>query len=232
MAQRTIARMYDSYDDANAVVHDLEASGVPHSEISLVANADAHGRSSGTSRTSAVTGGDHPLDPADRDDTDTGAGGKRGAVLGGVLGGGAGLLAGIGALAIPGVGPVVAAGWLVATLAGAGVGAVSGGLVGSLTGAGVSRDEAHVYAEGVKRGGSLVTVRADEANASRIEAMLAQRGAADWQQRRTAYGADWKGFDETSSAIPRGTRTATTSAAPPREIGSTYTPGSGPTGRA
>ena len=88
MAQRTIARMYDTYDDAKAVVHDLEGAGVPHSEISLIANADAHGRSSGTSAMTA--GGDHPLDPADRDDTDTGAGGKRGAVLGGVLGGGAG----------------------------------------------------------------------------------------------------------------------------------------------
>src|SRR4051812_34030492 len=90
MAQRTLARMYDSYDDATAVVNALETSGIPHSEISLVANADAHGRYAGTTSTSAVTGGgDHPLDPADRDDTHTGAGAKRGAVVGGVLGGGA-----------------------------------------------------------------------------------------------------------------------------------------------
>jgi hypothetical protein len=202
MAQRTIARMYDSYDDAKAVVHDLEVAGVPHSEISLVANADAHGRSSVPSNDSQVTsGGDHPLDPAARDDSDAGAGGKRGAVAGGLLGGGVGLLTGIGALAIPGVGPVVAAGWLVATLAGAGVGAVSGGLVGSLTGAGVSRDEAHVYAEGVKRGGSLVTVRADESEASRIEAILARHNTADWQQRRSSYGTEWQGFDETSPGL-------------------------------
>ena len=202
MVQRTLARMYDSYDDAKAVVHELESSGVPHSEISLVANADAHGRTSGTS---AVTGaGANALDPADRDDTDSSAGGKRGALLGGVLGGGAGLLAGIGALAIPGVGPVVAAGWLVATLAGVGVGAASGGLVGSLTGAGVSRDEAHVYAEGVKRGGSLVTVRADEAEASRVEAILARRSPTDWQQRRSSYGPEWKGFDEVSTPSPDG----------------------------
>jgi hypothetical protein len=203
MAQRTLARMYDSYDDATAVVNALETSGIPHSEISLVANADAHGRYAATTSTSAVTGGgDHPLDPADRDDTDTGAGAKRGAVVGGVLGGGAGLLAGIGALAIPGVGPVVAAGWLIATLAGAGVGAASGGLVGSLTGAGVSREEAHVYSEGVKRGSSLVTVRVDEADAPRVESILAQRRAVDWQERRASYGADWKGFDETTGADP------------------------------
>jgi hypothetical protein len=203
MAQRTLARMYDSYDDATAVVNALETSGIPHSEISLVANADAHGRYAGTTGTSAVTGGgDHPLDPADRDDTDTGAGTKRGAVVGGVLGGGAGLLAGIGALAIPGVGPVVAAGWLIATLAGVGVGAASGGLVGSLTGAGVSREEAHVYSEGVKRGGSLVTVRVDEADAPRVESILAQRRPVDWQERRASYGADWKGFDETTGTDP------------------------------
>ncbi|MDQ2761953.1 MAG: hypothetical protein M3Y22_00125 [Pseudomonadota bacterium] len=224
MAQRTLSRMYDNYDDAKAVVHDLEASGVPHSEISLIANADAHGRSSGPSNTAGVTGGgDHPLDPADRTDTDTSAGGKRGAVLGTALGGGAGLLAGIGALAIPGVGPVVAAGWLVATLAGAGVGAASGGLIGSLTGAGVSRDEAHVYAEGVKRGGSLVTVRADETEASRIEAILAQHGTDDWQQRRTAYGADWKGFDEATRS------TVATPSVPLPEAGLTNLPGSTPT---
>ncbi len=209
MAQRTIARMYDSYDDAKAVVHDLEASGVPHSEISLVANADAHGRASPSTGTTATTGGgDHPLDPADRDDTDTGAGGKRGAVLGGVLGGGAGLLAGIGALAIPGVGPVVAAGWLVATLAGVGVGAASGGLVGSLTGAGVGHDEAHVHAEGVKRGGSLVTVRVEETEAPRVEAIMGQRGPTDWQQRRSSYGAGWKSFDETSTMGRDGTAPA------------------------
>lgn len=224
MAQRTIARMFDSYDDANAVVHDLEASGVPRSEISLVANADAHGRASGTSSTAAMAGGGaSPVDPADRNDSDSGAGAKRGAVLGTVLGGGAGLLAGIGALAIPGVGPVVAAGWLVATLTGAGVGAASGGLIGSLTGAGISRDEAHVYAEGVKRGGSLVTVRADEADASRIEALMAQRSPTDWQQRRSSYGNDWKGFDETST-VPPGTASAPGGPLA-GEASSTYAPG-------
>jgi hypothetical protein len=95
------------------------------------------------------------------------------------------------------VGPVVAAGWLVATLTGAGIGAASGGLIGALTGAGVSKEEAHVYAEGVRGGGSLVTVRVDEADAARAEDILGRHGPVDWQQRRASYGADWKGFDET-----------------------------------
>jgi len=186
MAQRTITRMYDNYEDARAVVTDLEQAGIPHSDISLVANSDAHGRYAGTTTGEKSTG--------------TGAG--TGAVAGGVIGGGAGLLAGIGALAIPGVGPVVAAGWLIATLAGASVGAASGGLVGSLTGAGVSRDEAHVYSEGVKRGGSLVTVRTDETNLARVESVFAGHKTMDWQERRASYGSDWTGLNETSTVDP------------------------------
>ena len=180
MAQRTIARLYDSYDHAREVVNELEAAGVPHRDISLVANDRARngsgaGAASGGTTTAATSGG-------------------AGAVLGTVVGGGAGLLAGIGALAIPGVGPVVAAGWLVATLTGAGIGAASGGLIGALTGAGVSQDEAHVYAEGVREGGSLVTVRVDEADAARAEEVLGRHGAVDWQQRRALVRGGLEGL--------------------------------------
>ncbi len=182
MAQRTIAHMYDNYQDAQRVVTDLEAAGVPHSDISIVANADAQGRPATGATTAGTT-------------TSASTGGGAGALLGAGVGGGVGLLAGLGALAIPGVGPVVAAGWLVATLAGAGIGAAGGGLVGSLTGAGVSKDEANVYAEGVRGGGSLVTVRADETMAARIEETMQRHSPVDWQQRRSSYGADWAGFD-------------------------------------
>ncbi len=96
-----------------------------------------------------------------------------------VLGGGAGLLAGLGMLAIPGIGPVVAAGWLVATALGAGVGAASGGLLGSLIGAGVAETDAHTYAEGVRRGGTLVTVRAEGNQSAMVEAILAKHAAVD-----------------------------------------------------
>lgn len=204
---RTIAKMYDSYSDASQVVNALETAGVPHSDISVVANTDAQGRpattpgttTGTTSSISPVTGGGaSPVDPAQIDDTNAETGAKRGATAGTVLGGAAGLLAGIGALAIPGIGPVVAAGWLVATLTGAGVGAAAGGLVGSLTGAGVSHEEANVYSEGVKRGGTLVTVRVEDAEAARIEALMAERNPVDWQQRRATYGSDWSRFDDGS----------------------------------
>lgn len=187
MAQRTIAHMYDRYEDAQRVVGDLEAAGVPHDAISVVANATKTAQPTATS-TAPASGS-----PATDTHASTGAG--TGATLGTALGGGLGLLAGIGSLAIPGVGPVVAAGWLVATLTGAGIGAAGGGLVGSLTGAGVSRDEADVYAEGVRGGGSLVTARVEETQADRVQDVMNRYSPVDWQQRRESYGADWKGFD-------------------------------------
>jgi hypothetical protein len=180
MANRTVARLYDSYDDASAIVSALEASGIPHSDISIVANRP---NSDGTTTPT---------------DAHAGTGAGAGATLGTILGGGAGLLAGLGSLAIPGVGPVVAAGWLIATLTGAGVGAAAGGLLGSLTGAGVSEKEAHVYAEGVRRGGTLVSVRTDETQAANVERIMSERRPVDWQQRETEYRAGgWQGFDDT-----------------------------------
>jgi len=156
---RMIAHSYDTYDHAVRVVHALEAAGVPHDDISMM---------SGDKDRSVATNiaGDTAADTA----TATGTG--TGATLGTVLGGGAGLLAGLGSLAIPGVGPVVAAGWLIATLTGAGVGAAAGGLLGSLTGAGVDETNAKGYAEHVGRGGTLVTVRANDQDAAQVEYIL------------------------------------------------------------
>lgn len=193
MATRTIARLYDNYDDAVQVVHDLEAAGVPHSDVSLVAS-NHDNRYSGTT-TDTTTG-------VSRDTADTAStGAGTGATVGTVLGGGAGLLAGIGALAIPGIGPLVAAGWLVAALTGAGVGAAAGGLLGSLTGAGVSEADAHVYAEGVRRGGTLVTVRSDDAMAGRVEEIMNTRAYVDPATRRRDYEASgWNTFDAAAPA--------------------------------
>ncbi|MFL5279732.1 MAG: hypothetical protein ACJ8AW_01705 [Rhodopila sp.] len=186
MAQRTIAHMYDRYEDAQKVVHDLEASGVPTDEISMISNAEGRG-------TTTTTSGGTTTDTASSN-----AGGA-GAMAGTAIGGGLGLAAGLGALAIPGVGPVVAAGWLIATLTGAGLGAAAGGVVGALTGAGVSHEEANVYAEGLRSGGTLVTVRASDAEATRIEEIMGRHNPVDWRQRRSTYGDSWTGFDESRS---------------------------------
>jgi len=186
MATRTIARLYDNHADATRAVSDLEAAGVPHGDISIVTN-------NRDDRYSA----DHGRDAA--------TGTATGATAGALVGGGAGLLAGIGALAIPGIGPVVAAGWLVATLAGAvtggAAGAAAGGLIGSLTNSGVPEREAHVYAEGVRRGGSLVTVRVEGARVVEIERILDGARPLDWAERDKAYRSEgWERFDPDAPA--------------------------------
>ncbi|GAA0601217.1 hypothetical protein GCM10009416_43870 [Craurococcus roseus] len=184
MNSRTVARLFDSYSDAAAAVRDLEAAGFSHDDVSLIAN-----RPEGDDASAADTNG--------AGETGAGTGAGTGATLGTIVGGGAGLLAGIGALAIPGLGPIVAAGWLVAALTGAGAGAAAGGLLGGLTQAGIGEEHANVYAEGVRRGGNLVTVRTDESRVAEAEAIMARHNAVDTETRGTSYReSGWNRYDE------------------------------------
>jgi hypothetical protein len=181
--------MYDSYAAATAAMHDLEAAGFSRDDVSLIAS-DAQGTYGNTSTAPRDANGGRVNDHAE-----SGAG--TGAGVGAVLGGGAGLLAGIGALAIPGFGPVVAAGWLVATLAGASAGAAAGSLLGAPTTAGVTEADAHIYTEGVRRGGSLVTVRTDESRTAQAESILLRHGPVDTVQRAADYrAAGWTGYSD------------------------------------
>jgi hypothetical protein len=96
----------------------------------------------------------------------------------------------------------VAAGWLAATTAGAAAGAVAGGaaggIIGALTSSGVSERDAHFYAEGVRRGGTLVTARVDDAVAPEAEAILKRSNWVDPVERRGSYEQQgWTRFDDT-----------------------------------
>jgi hypothetical protein len=183
---QTITRLFDNYADAKSAVADLESIGVPHHDLSIVANNvdGAHGDHDGVNDHGDVTRG-----------TSTGA----------VLGGAGGLLAGLGLLAIPGLGPIVAAGWLAATAAGAGIGALGGAATGSIVGAlknaGHSEEDAHVYSEGVRRGGTLLSARVADDLVTETEAVLARHNSVDAATRGTAYRQDgWSRFDETAPA--------------------------------
>jgi hypothetical protein len=187
MAIQTIAAVFDRYEDAANAVSKLEAAGVGNSDISIVSNdATQRGRYGETNGTNGTNG----TDTAQAASTGAGAG----ASVGTAVGAGAGLLAGLGMLAVPGLGPVVAAGWLVATLVGAGAGAAAGGLLGSLTGAGVSETDAHSYAEAVKRGGTLVTVRASDTNRDQVVRILDTDGTVDLGERESTWRSQgWDG---------------------------------------
>jgi hypothetical protein len=188
-----ISRLYDNYSDAARAVSDLERAGVPHDDISLVAN-NSEGWYSDDDR------GSRRVD-RDRDGVDDRAeGAGAGAGIGAALGGTAGLLAGLGLLAIPGLGPVVAAGWLASTAALALAGGTAVGIIGALTQAGVSEDEANVYAEGVRRGGTLVTARVPDGERSRYEAIL-DRSAVNVRERASMYQqGGWSRFDPNAPA--------------------------------
>ena len=95
-------------------------------------------------------------------------GAATGAVTGGAIGGTVGLLAGIGSLAIPGLGPFIAAGPIMAALSGAAAGATAGGVVGALVGLGIPEYEAKAYEERVKKGGYLVAVHVEDGEKSDV----------------------------------------------------------------
>jgi hypothetical protein len=124
------------------------------------------------------------------------AGASTGAVVGGVLG----WLAGIGAIAIPGVGPFIAAGPIMAALAGVGAGGVAGGIAGSLIGLGIPEYEAKRYEGRIKSGGLLISVHCDDSEwTRRAKQILEQTGAEDVSSTGES-GAD---FEEHKKPRPR-----------------------------
>jgi hypothetical protein len=130
-----------------------------------------------------------------------------GAATGGVIGGTLGLLAGIGALAIPGVGPLIAAGPIVATLAGAGAGGAVGGMVGALVGMGIPEYEAKRYEGAVKGGGTLLSVHCDTSEqVDAAKASLKNTGARDISSSSEASGKDTAGGRGTFGNIAEGER--------------------------
>src|SRR5205807_3636083 len=123
-------------------------------------------------------------------------GATTGAGTGALLGGGLGWLVGIGALAIPGLGPFIAAGPIVAALAGAGAGGAVGGITGALVGMGIPEYEAKRYEGRIKEGGILLSVHADDSKwVSKAKDILKRTGAEDVASSGEA-SADWQKSDK------------------------------------
>lgn len=204
---KTITRLFDSHTEALSAVEALEQAGVDHNKISIVSN-NADNWHEGHKHAGRAPADEGPLGDRNGDgENDVADGAGKGATTGGLLGGGAGLLAGLGMLAIPGLGPVVAAGWLVSTAVGAAIGAAAGGATGGLLGAlkeaGHSDEEANVYSEGVRRGGTLISVKAHDDEATNVQSILDGQRGVDATIRGEAYRqSGWLRFDE--SATPYG----------------------------
>ncbi len=197
---KTVVGLFDNFAEAQYVVQDLIDNGFRREDISVVAGEHATGyeRMVGDERESAAAEG-------------AGAGAVSGSVLGGALG----LLVGAGLLAIPGIGPVLAAGPLAAAIGttaatvgagalGAGIGAAAGGLIGGLVGSGVPKEEAEYYAEGVRRGGTLVSVSTNDAMASTAYDIMGRHNVIDIDERVATWrGEGWSGYDASTEPIDR-----------------------------
>jgi hypothetical protein len=155
--------IYSSREAAERAADAIVKAGFSPADISVLLPENLGNRSIGTEKASKAPEG-------------AAAGGSTGAVLGGTLG----LLAGIGALAIPGVGPLIAAGPIMATLAGVGVGGAIGGITGALVGMGIPEYEAKRYEGRIQKGGILLSVHcASFDEVKRAKEIIARTGGED-----------------------------------------------------
>ncbi len=179
--------IYKTRDLAETGVDRLLASGFRNEDISVLLQDNV-----GTK------------DFAHKKDTKAPEGTTTGVVAGGAIGGTLGLLAGIGALAIPGLGPFIAAGPIMATLAGIGSGGVVGGIIGALVGMGIPEYEAKRYEGRIKEGGILVSVHCDNSEwVSKAKDLLKQTGAEDV----ASSGEGSADYAKTDKPVSRGTTT-------------------------
>ncbi len=182
---KTLSGLFDTRKDAMLAIEDLVERGVDRAEISILSNDSAGWYD---------------------ENSEEEAGAEKGAGIGALAGGAGGLLAGLGMLAIPGIGELVAAGWLLSAAAGAAAGAIiggaTGGIVAWLMDNGIDERDANVFAEGLKRGGTLVTAAVPDTLVVAAEAIFLKHGV-DTAARRDDYHAEgWSRFDDKASAPP------------------------------
>ncbi len=218
---RTVIALYDDFNTARSAVEALVDAGFNRSDVSLVAN--------NTTGEYARYFNEEGTYVYDDDDVSAGEGAGFGAVVG--------ALVGLGVALIPGIGPVLAAGPLAAALMagiGAASGAVTGGVVAGLVDFGVPEEHAQTYAEGIKRGGTLVTVHITQDEwADRAQSVLNRFNPTDLDERTGEWrSSGWSGYDEnaqpyTPDQISRQSRTVTgvasTTAAVPTAVYEDYT---------
>ncbi|MHB8626351.1 MAG: hypothetical protein ACYDBJ_12475 [Aggregatilineales bacterium] len=191
----TVVGLFDNFTSAQSAVEDLVKHGSKRYEISLLANASASEYARYFSPDAT---------PEQEKALTTGEGVGVGTVVGAVTG----IVVGLASLVIPGIGPVIAAGPLIAGLTGGTVGVVAGaatgGVVAALINSDVPEAEAQVYAESIRRGGTLVLARTPETEMATIQSIMQAHNAVDVVQRRTAWQSDSPAINDLYHGYPVG----------------------------
>lgn len=186
----TVAGLFDSTAHAVAALEDFVVNGFERNDMTLIANNVSGEYDRYFDDEGHVIAGD-------KDNTTVGEAATAGGGIGAALGGAGGVLMGLGLLVIPGIGPALAAGPIIAGLVGAGAGAVLGGVAGALVGSGLPKERAEEYAEGVRRGGTLLLVHTEKGEPADLAYRLMNSHdpvdidarARDWRE------TGWSGFD-------------------------------------
>lgn len=192
---KTVVGLFNTVQQAENTVNDLVSAGVARDQINVIAKD-----TKGVNATTAPGTADSPLSMGrDMEEVEKGETVTQDTMAGALFGGAGGALIGVLALAIPGLGPLVAAGPIAATLAGMVTGAVGGAAIGAFEQAGISKEDAHIYAESLKRGNTVVAVHTDDSNVAHVRDLLDKHGAMDVDARAEEYrSGGWSGFDHTT----------------------------------
>lgn len=186
---KTVIGLFDNRAEAQSVVQELLSENFRREDISVMSK-----KLEGQDRQGETV--EYVEEDGDEQIKDMAKGAGTGAAIGGL----AGLLLSLTSLAIPGIGPVLAAGPLAAVIAGAGIGAAAGGLISGLTRLGVPEEDANYYAEGVRRGGTLISVDAADDRAERAVSIMKRHGAVEIDKRAAQWRDEgWSGFDENTT---------------------------------
>jgi hypothetical protein len=174
---KVVAALYDDVTDALEAIHDLERNGFGSKSINVLSNN---------------VSAQQPAEVGEKESDVL----LKGSTVGSVAGGLAGAMAGLAALAIPGIGPVLAAGPLFMAFFGATAGSVAGGFIGAFADWEIRDAEAEFYAEGVRRGGTLVTVQAESEEAALATEILNRHHSVNMKERTARWRASgWTRFD-------------------------------------
>jgi hypothetical protein len=174
---KTIAGVFPSIEQAELALRELERRGIPNEDLHLIAGNDKNRH-------------EEFLKKAKQASTSTGAAAASAASFGG----GVGIIASLVALAIPGVGPIIAGEAMATVLTGLGIGAAAGGLIGAFKNMGISHEEAPLYEEAVRRGAVIAIAKVNDPMAADAVATMNLHGGSDVRKEADTWReSGWSG---------------------------------------